>query len=197
MISLKDIRYVRLGTANLDDAVRYATQILGLELVRRDRGNAYLRADDRDHTLAYTAGNPRDQSVAFEIGSVRELEAAAAELDKYRDALCAALPWYRRLLRLPSKLRRRLSLSVANRQDILNEKGLVPPGNRLNEDCFWSFKAADYYPGFKIASVSDGLSFSFEAAPRRCFERNVDHLPFGCHAWGKYDRKFWEPFLLK
>jgi len=38
MISLKDIRYVRLGTANLDDAVRYATQILGLELVRRDRG---------------------------------------------------------------------------------------------------------------------------------------------------------------
>jgi len=70
MISLKDIRYVRLGTANLDDAVRYATQILGLELVRRDRGNAYLRADDRDHTLAYTAGNPRDQSVAFEIGSV-------------------------------------------------------------------------------------------------------------------------------
>ena len=81
MISLKDIRYVRLGTANLDDAVRYATQILGLELVRRDRGNAYLRADDRDHTLAYTAGNPRDQSVAFEIGSGRELEAAAAELD--------------------------------------------------------------------------------------------------------------------
>jgi 2,3-dihydroxy-p-cumate/2,3-dihydroxybenzoate 3,4-dioxygenase len=81
MISLKDIRYVRLGTANLDDAVRYATQILGLELVRRDRGSAYLRADDRDHTLAYTAGNPRDQSVAFEIGSNRELEAAAAELD--------------------------------------------------------------------------------------------------------------------
>jgi 2,3-dihydroxy-p-cumate/2,3-dihydroxybenzoate 3,4-dioxygenase len=81
MISLKDIRYVRLGTANLDDAVRYATQILGLELVRRDRCNAYLRADDRDHTLAYTAGNPREQCVAFEIGAGGELEAAAAELD--------------------------------------------------------------------------------------------------------------------
>jgi len=80
MISLKDIRYVRIGTANLDDAVRYATQILGLELVRRDRGTAYLRADDRDHTLAYTAGNPREQIVAFEIGC-GELEAAAAELD--------------------------------------------------------------------------------------------------------------------
>jgi 2,3-dihydroxy-p-cumate/2,3-dihydroxybenzoate 3,4-dioxygenase len=81
MISLRDIRYVRLGTANLDDAVRYATQILGLELVRRDRGNAYLRADDRDHTLAYTAGDPHTHIVAFEVGTERELEAAAAELD--------------------------------------------------------------------------------------------------------------------
>jgi len=36
MISLKDIRYVRLGLPTSTTAVRYATQILGLELVRRD-----------------------------------------------------------------------------------------------------------------------------------------------------------------
>jgi 2,3-dihydroxy-p-cumate/2,3-dihydroxybenzoate 3,4-dioxygenase len=81
MISLKDIRYVRLGTANLDDAVRYATRILGLELVRRDRHGAYLRADDRDHTLVYTTGAPREHSVAFEVGSLAELDSAASELD--------------------------------------------------------------------------------------------------------------------
>jgi 2,3-dihydroxy-p-cumate/2,3-dihydroxybenzoate 3,4-dioxygenase len=81
MITLKDIRYVRLGTANLDDAVRYATRILGLELVRRDRNAAYLRADDRDHTLAYTTGSPREHSVAFEVGSLAELDSAASELD--------------------------------------------------------------------------------------------------------------------
>lgn len=81
MISLKDIRYVRLGTANLDDAVRYAVRMLGLELVRRDRGAAYLRADDRDHTLVYTTGNPQDHTVAFEIGYGDELNAAAAALD--------------------------------------------------------------------------------------------------------------------
>jgi 2,3-dihydroxy-p-cumate/2,3-dihydroxybenzoate 3,4-dioxygenase len=81
MINLKDIRYVRLGTANMDDAVRYATRILGLELVRRDRHGAYLRADDRDHTLVYTNANPREHSVAFELGSLAELDAAAAELD--------------------------------------------------------------------------------------------------------------------
>lgn len=128
---------------------------------------------------------------------VLEAPGAAAELDKYRDAMCAALPWYSRPFCLPYKLRKRLSLSVAKRRDILSETGRVPPGKRLNEDCFWSFKASDYCPDFRIASVRDGLRFSFEMAPRRCFERNGGHLPFGCHAWNRYDREFWEPFLLK
>jgi 2,3-dihydroxy-p-cumate/2,3-dihydroxybenzoate 3,4-dioxygenase len=81
MISLKDISYIRLGTANIDDAVRYATRILGLELVRRERGSAYLRSDNRDHTLVYTGSDPRDHAAAFEVGSIGELDAAAAALD--------------------------------------------------------------------------------------------------------------------
>ncbi len=81
MISLKDLRYVRLGTSNLDDAVRYATRILGLELVRRERGSAYLRSDNRDHTLVYTGNDPREHVVAFEVDSLAELDAAAAALD--------------------------------------------------------------------------------------------------------------------
>ena len=80
MISLTDIRYVRLGTSNLDDAVRYATKILGLELVRRDRGGAYLRSDDRDHTLVYTTDKPSRHIAAFEVNSA-DIDAAAAELD--------------------------------------------------------------------------------------------------------------------
>jgi 2,3-dihydroxy-p-cumate/2,3-dihydroxybenzoate 3,4-dioxygenase len=80
MIALKDLRYVRLGTADLDAAVRYAVTILGLELVRRDASGAYLRADDRDHTLAYHQGDPLDHVVGFELQTARELEHAAAEL---------------------------------------------------------------------------------------------------------------------
>ncbi len=121
----------------------------------------------------------------------------AGEIQKYRDALCAARPWYVQLSSLPRKLRRRRSLSLAKRQDILGQIAPVPPGERLNEDCFWSFKAGDYLPDFRIASVAEALRFSFEKAPRRCFERNGGQLPFGCHAWNKYDRQFWEPFLLK
>ncbi len=81
MILLQDIRYVRLGTENLDDAVRFATRILGLELVRRDRSNAYLRSDDRDHTLVYTQGKAQEHSVAFELATPAELDVAAAELE--------------------------------------------------------------------------------------------------------------------
>ena len=82
MISLRDIRYVRLGTNDLDDAVRYATRILGLELVRRDASGAYLRADGRDHTLVYTSGNPRDHVAGFELATAAEVETAAAELER-------------------------------------------------------------------------------------------------------------------
>jgi hypothetical protein len=66
-----------------------------------------------------------------------------------------------------------------------------------NNDLFWSDQAARYLPGFKVASVEEGLRFAFEAAPRMCYEMNHHKLPFGCHAWAKFDRAFWEPYLLK
>jgi hypothetical protein len=67
----------------------------------------------------------------------------------------------------------------------------------INEDYFWSFKAVKYWSEFKIAPVEEALRFSFEVEPRRCYALNDFRLPFGCHAWNKYDRKFWKPFLLK
>lgn len=76
MIHLHDIRYVRLGTANLDDSVRYATEILGLEIARKEAKAVYLRSDSRDHTLCYFEGDPRDHTVAFEVDTPEELESA-------------------------------------------------------------------------------------------------------------------------
>ena len=72
-----------------------------------------------------------------------------------------------------------------------------PDVHGRNNDFFWSFDAVEFFPGFKVAPVSDGLEFAFEAAPRMCFEMNRHRLPFGCHAWAKFDRAFWEPYLLK
>lgn len=66
-----------------------------------------------------------------------------------------------------------------------------------NEDLFWSFDAPKIMTTFRIPEPERALEFAFEMAPRYCFRLNSGRLPFGCHAWAKYDRKFWEPFLLK
>ena len=66
-----------------------------------------------------------------------------------------------------------------------------------NDDNFWANRASHYYPQFKIAPLQTALRFAFECVPRYCFELNNHTLPFGCHAWARYDRKFWEPYLLK
>ena len=68
--------------------------------------------------------------------------------------------------------------------------------NGCNNDYFWSFEAVRYLPSFSVAPVAEGLRFAFEAAPRTCFELNHRQMPFGCHAWPKFDRAFWEPHLL-
>lgn len=67
----------------------------------------------------------------------------------------------------------------------------------LNEDHFWSDRAKLFYPEFKVAPVDVALHFSFERFPRYCYEQNNGELPFGCHGWAKWDREFWEPYLLK
>ena len=46
MVDLYDIRYVRIGTANLSQAIEFATRIVGLQLVRREGKSAYFRSDN-------------------------------------------------------------------------------------------------------------------------------------------------------
>jgi 2,3-dihydroxy-p-cumate/2,3-dihydroxybenzoate 3,4-dioxygenase len=82
MIKLQDVSYVRLGTADLDGAVRFATDYLGLEIAHRSKNSVHLKSDQRGHTLCYFAGSPADQTAAFEVSADAELEAAASELDR-------------------------------------------------------------------------------------------------------------------
>ncbi len=66
----------------------------------------------------------------------------------------------------------------------------------LNEDLFWSDRARLFRPRFNIAPLEVALRFAFERNPVYCFKQNNNHLPFGAHAWAKWDRVFWEPYLL-
>jgi len=81
VIALTNIRYVRLGTRDAGVAVKFATEILGLQRAGEDADAIYLRSDDRDHTLVYTPGDPHDHTVGFELANEAALDAAAAELE--------------------------------------------------------------------------------------------------------------------
>jgi len=81
MINLHDIRYVRLGTPDLEQTRLYATQILGLEVARVANGAIYFRSDDRDHTLCYYEGDPQEATAAFEVSTPEEMDHAAQVLE--------------------------------------------------------------------------------------------------------------------
>ena len=114
----------------------------------------------------------------------------APELERYGIASAEEAP-------LKYRIAGRLGLSNQFIKGILRVPQELDVSHGRNEDYFWSFHAAKYYRGFKIAPVEEGLRFAFEVEPRRSYAMNGQRLPFGCHAWCRYDREFWEPFLLK
>jgi hypothetical protein len=64
-----------------------------------------------------------------------------------------------------------------------------------HEDLFWSFYVPRWNPWFRIPPVEEALGFAFETEPATCFARTGGVLPFGCHAWERYDAPFWRPFI--
>jgi hypothetical protein len=117
----------------------------------------------------------------------------AVEPAQYWKTFCALKPKYVQYLNLPRKYLKYLHVCNSARW----EMSRLHRVEWRHEDHFWSDRAINYYPEFRVASVDLGLRFAFEVAPRHCFERNNYTLPFGCHAWPRYDRSFWEPYLLK
>ncbi len=67
-----------------------------------------------------------------------------------------------------------------------------------NEDQFWGVLVPAVFPFFRVPKPEEAVAFAFEVAPRLLYELNGHQLPFGCHAWERCDRVFWEeklPFL--
>lgn len=67
-----------------------------------------------------------------------------------------------------------------------------------NEDFFWGMLAPTACAFFRVPPPEEALGFAFEAEPRLLLEMNGGRLPFGVHAWERFDRGFWEerlPFL--
>lgn len=111
------------------------------------------------------------------------------DLSEYWNRFYASKPKYTQYLNLPKRILKRLKIRNNARWEMSKYKH--------NEEAFWANRATHYYPEFTIPSVETALRFGFECVPRYCFEKNNFTLPFGCHAWQKYDRDFWEPYLIK
>lgn len=48
---------------------------------------------------------------------------------------------------------------------------------------------------FKVATADEAIAFSFEVLPEILFEMNNNKLPFGCHAFKKYNWNFWKEYI--
>ena len=65
----------------------------------------------------------------------------------------------------------------------------------INEDLFWAQVIPENFPDFKVPEPAEAMKFSFEVNPDILFQLNGQKLPFGCHAWWKYNLSFWKPFI--
>lgn len=102
------------------------------------------------------------------------------------------------LIKTLSWLRHRFPHSRLVNRPLEEWAAMSDPGpHSRNNDLFWSDRAVRFVPEFRVATLEQGLRFGFEAAPRKCLELNGGRMPFGCHAWARYDRAVWEPFLLR
>ncbi len=88
MINLHDIRYLRMGTADLESSIKYATDIIGLQLAAREGKAAYFRSDKvavrgdtRDFSLMLFEGDPTDHTIGLDLRDPDDLDAVGAVLE--------------------------------------------------------------------------------------------------------------------
>lgn len=72
----------------------------------------------------------------------------------------------------------------------------VNSDDKMNEDVFYTnFLRKSYIPP-NLPSVDVAAHFAFEKYPSYLYEKYNHHLPFGCHAFLKYEYdEFWKQFI--
>ncbi len=64
-----------------------------------------------------------------------------------------------------------------------------------NEDIFWGMVVSEKFNYFKVPSMKTASQFSMEVNAEMLYHQNNNQLPFGCHAWEKYETSFWNKFI--
>ncbi len=162
------------------------------------RGYDYIAPPWVKHDQTPYAGMPKFEGKVGNGGfSLRKVESFIRVINSNKRYLHPDAFWrefsknkstFQKIVNLPKKYLRYLPWRNNARREIAEKISI--------EDMFWANRGGYYYPGFTVAPVEVALQFAFECVPQYCFEINEHRLPFGCHAWEKYDRSFWEPYLL-
>ena len=116
----------------------------------------------------------------------------AVDPELYWQRICQGRSTAARLAYLPRRYLKRLHFFNGIKREI----AIILANGSHYEDIFMTENATKYYPAFRFAPHELALRFAFDEVPRTCFEMNGFELPFGCHAWYKQDRQFWEPYIL-
>ena len=70
--------------------------------------------------------------------------------------------------------------------------------DKENEDVFYTVYLQDSYVPPKLPSVEIAALFAIEKSPSYMYERIGRHIPFGCHAFLKYEYEhFWKQYIEK
>ncbi len=79
---------------------------------------------------------------------------------------------------------------------LLNFKKLRPKlWEILMEDNFFQYWGNILFPVFKLPDVTEAARFSIELDPEKTFESIGKKLPFGCHAYRRYEPEFWKKHI--
>ncbi len=63
-----------------------------------------------------------------------------------------------------------------------------------NEDLFFGGGASKAFKWFNVPDLQTALKFAVEINPSH-FITDAEHVPFGCHAWEKYEPEFWQDLM--
>jgi len=99
-------------------------------------------------------------------------------------------------LKKSTNLLRIISFSIAKCFGYKNNISYLIRQNEENEDCFWTLTFEHSWVKIKIAPLDLAIEFAFEKSPAYLFNQKNYKLPFGCHAWEKYDYyNFWRLYI--
>ncbi len=67
----------------------------------------------------------------------------------------------------------------------------------LMEDNFFTYWGNVLFPFFHLAKEKDAARFAIELDCKKTYEFTDRHVPFGCHAFMRYEPEFWIPLIEK